>query len=54
MKTLRIKTEHDHRSGLQVEPKIHRFSDKEAKRLVSTGQYEYCPKRLWKLQERWR
>lgn len=52
MKTLKIKTKHDFKSGLQVKPEIHRFSDGEAKRLVSTGQYEYCSKHLWKTQQK--
>ncbi len=43
MKTLRIK--------METISRIIRVSDKEAKRLVLTGKYEYCPKHLWKAQK---
>lgn len=37
---------------IKVDGKIERVSDREAERRVKSGNAQYCPKNLWKKQER--
>ncbi len=51
MKTLRQVTSPDTIYRIPITPIIKRVSDEEATNLVNSGDWEYCPKHLWKAQK---
>ncbi len=51
MKTLRQVTSPNTIYRIPITPIIKRVSDEEATNLVKSGDWEYCPKHLWKAQK---